>query len=75
MFKTNFSKILQHYVICNFFFRFIQNNFVQAEYWHDPLQEDDYKKYSIFLADINNERTLNQVGRFSKQRKIIIHLK
>lgn len=32
---------------------------VQATYWHDPLNEEGYKKYSTFLADINNERTLN----------------
>ena len=29
---------------------------VQAEYWHDPLDEDEYRTKSIFLADINNER-------------------
>ncbi|PIO23999.1 hypothetical protein AB205_0124910, partial [Aquarana catesbeiana] len=29
---------------------------VQAEYWHDPLNEDEYRKGSIFLADINQER-------------------
>lgn len=29
---------------------------VQAEYWHDPLKEEDYRKNSIFLADINQER-------------------
>lgn len=32
---------------------------MQATYWHDPLNEEEYKKYSSFLADINNERTLN----------------
>ena len=29
---------------------------VQAEYWHDPLKEDEYKAKSVFLADINQER-------------------
>lgn len=29
---------------------------VQAQYWHDPLNDDMYKKYSLFLADINQER-------------------
>ncbi|XP_061214915.1 palmitoyl-protein thioesterase 1 isoform X2 [Neopsephotus bourkii] len=33
---------------------------VQAEYWHDPLKEDDYRKNSIFLADINQERGINE---------------
>jgi len=27
-----------------------------AAYWKDPLNYDSYLKYSIFLADINNER-------------------
>jgi len=36
---------------------FVQNTLVQAEYWHDPLHEDDYVSKSVFLADINNERT------------------
>lgn len=29
---------------------------VQAQYWHDPLNDDLYKKRSLFLADINQER-------------------
>ena len=29
---------------------------VQAQYWHDPTEEETYRKKSIFLADINNER-------------------
>lgn len=40
---------------------FVQNRFVQAEYWHDPLKEDEYKKNSVFLADINNELVVNEV--------------
>lgn len=34
---------------------FVQNTLVQAEYWHDPMAEDEYRHKSIFLADINNE--------------------
>ena len=29
---------------------------VQAEYWHDPLNEDEYRQKSVFLADINQEQ-------------------
>ena len=29
---------------------------VQAEYWHDPLNEEKYRDKSIFLADINQEK-------------------
>lgn len=36
---------------------FVQNHVAQAEYWHDPLNEEEYKAKSIFLADINNENT------------------
>ncbi|KAL0604678.1 Palmitoyl-protein thioesterase 1 [Plecturocebus cupreus] len=33
---------------------------VQAEYWHDPIKEDVYRNHSIFLADINQERGINE---------------
>uniref|UniRef100_A0A7N5K7M0 palmitoyl-CoA hydrolase n=1 Tax=Ailuropoda melanoleuca TaxID=9646 RepID=A0A7N5K7M0_AILME len=38
----------------------IQERLVQAEYWHDPLKEDVYRNHSIFLADINQERGVNE---------------
>lgn len=50
--------------------RWVQNHFVQAEYWHDPLKEQDYIKYSVFLADINNEREMNY-----EYRKNLMQLK
>jgi len=34
----------------------VADSIVQAEYWHDPLNEDEYKQRSVFLADINQER-------------------
>jgi len=33
----------------------VQDFLVQAEYWHDPFNEDEYLEYCIFLPDINNE--------------------
>lgn len=33
---------------------------MQAEYWHDPIKEDIYRNHSIFLADINQERGVNE---------------
>ena len=33
----------------------IQAKLVQAQYWHDPLDNDLYVSSSVFLADINNE--------------------
>ena len=41
------------------YFGYIQRNFVQAAYWHDPFNEKDYRKYNIFLADINQENKFN----------------
>ncbi|KAK4876696.1 hypothetical protein RN001_009202 [Aquatica leii] len=38
----------------------VQKSLVQATYWHDPLNEELYKNRSTFLADINNERFINQ---------------
>jgi len=35
---------------------FVQRDLVQAEYWHDPLDEQTYIDDCIFLPDINNER-------------------
>lgn len=39
---------------------FVQHHLAQAEYWHDPLNEDEYKAKSLFLADINNENVKNE---------------
>uniref|UniRef100_A0A8C8CWA1 Palmitoyl-protein thioesterase 1 n=1 Tax=Oncorhynchus tshawytscha TaxID=74940 RepID=A0A8C8CWA1_ONCTS len=33
----------------------VQKHLVQAQYWHDPLNDDLYKKHSLFLADINQD--------------------
>ncbi|KAL3877439.1 hypothetical protein ACJMK2_035145 [Sinanodonta woodiana] len=38
---------------------FIQNHIVQAQYWHDPLNEAEYRKANVFLADINQENEKN----------------
>ena len=33
---------------------------VQAQYWHNPLDETDYKAKNIFLPIINNENAVNK---------------
>ncbi|XP_018603347.1 palmitoyl-protein thioesterase 1 [Scleropages formosus] len=38
----------------------VQKHLVQAQYWHDPLNEDLYRTHSLFLADINQERAVNE---------------
>lgn len=52
----------------------LQDYLVQATYWHNPLEEETYKKYSTFLADINNELTINQtyVENLRKLNKFVL---
>lgn len=38
----------------------VQDNVVQAQYWHDPTRELEYREKNIFLSDINNELTINE---------------
>ena len=51
--------------ICNYIRRllnyeaytsWIQDTLVQAQYWHDPLNNEAYRTKSLFLADINNDK-------------------
>jgi palmitoyl-protein thioesterase len=37
----------------------VQEQLVQAEYWHDPLNEAEYREKSVFLAEINQEKAFN----------------
>eukprot|EP01089_Gocevia_fonbrunei_P014355 TRINITY_DN3919_c0_g2_i2.p1 TRINITY_DN3919_c0_g2~~TRINITY_DN3919_c0_g2_i2.p1 ORF type:complete len:299 (-),score=47.10 TRINITY_DN3919_c0_g2_i2:3-899(-) len=55
-----------NYTLCNYvrelldlgaYVSFIQEELVQAQYWHDPLAEAEYVNDCIFLPDINNERS------------------
>lgn len=48
--------------------KWIQRFVTPAEYWHDPLDEDNYKRLSIFLADINNERGVNETYKMNLQQ-------
>ncbi|XP_055548589.1 palmitoyl-protein thioesterase 1 isoform X2 [Wyeomyia smithii] len=51
-----FRQLLNHAA----YVHWVQESLVQATYWHNPLNEQAYKEASTFLADINNERTINQ---------------
>lgn len=55
----------ENHVVCDYVRRllnygayvsWIQNFLVQAQYWHDPLDEETYRAKSKFIAEINNER-------------------
>lgn len=52
----------------------VQNYLVQATYWHDPLNELAYKESSTFLADINNERMINEtyIDNLQKLNKFVM---
>jgi len=39
----------------------VQNRLVQAEYWHDAVNTQEYLTKNIFLPDINNENVINQM--------------
>ncbi|XP_064119123.1 palmitoyl-protein thioesterase 1-like [Macrobrachium nipponense] len=42
------------------YYSHVQQMYVVAQYWHDPLDEEKYRESSIFLADINNEKEINE---------------
>ena len=46
---------------------FVQNSLIQAQYWHDPIQEELYQNKSIFLADINNQKSNSSVNQLYKE--------
>lgn len=47
---------------------------MQATYWHDPLDEDQYRTKSTFLSEINNEKSVNQdyIERLQKLSKFVM---
>jgi palmitoyl-protein thioesterase len=54
---------------------FVQKHVVQAQYWHDPIQEDEYRKKSLFLADINNEnepRNQDYANRIKRLQNLVM---
>lgn len=48
--------------------RWVQKFLVQAEYWHDPFKNEEYVAKSVFLADINNERVINEAYKENLQK-------
>ena len=54
-----------NHIICDYIRRllnygaytsWVQDQLVQAQYWHDPLDDEKYRAKSLFIADINNDR-------------------
>ncbi|XP_030382627.1 palmitoyl-protein thioesterase 1 [Scaptodrosophila lebanonensis] len=52
----------------------VQEQLVQATYWHDPLHDNSYRLKSTFLADINNELYLkvNYIENLNKLKKFVM---
>ncbi|KAF2887863.1 hypothetical protein ILUMI_18310 [Ignelater luminosus] len=42
------------------YLRIVQKTFVPTTYWHNPLNKEAYLSGSTYLADINNEKYINQ---------------
>ncbi|XP_012273440.1 palmitoyl-protein thioesterase 1 [Orussus abietinus] len=53
---------------------YLQNHLVQAQYWHDPLDESKYARRSLFLAEINNEYEINSdyINRLQSLTKLVL---
>merc|ERR1711872_781595 len=47
---------------------FVQSFLCQAEYWHDPLNEELYRNKSVFLAEINQENVVNPTYKTNLQK-------
>uniref|UniRef100_A0A915KCM7 Palmitoyl-protein thioesterase 1 n=1 Tax=Romanomermis culicivorax TaxID=13658 RepID=A0A915KCM7_ROMCU len=54
-FGGSVCEIIRH-LLDHAVFSYVQHTLVQAQYWHDPLNETIYTERSIFLADINNAK-------------------
>ena len=53
-----FCDIVRDLLSYGAYVEFVQDIFVQAQYWHDPLQFDTYVEKSKFIAEINNEKAV-----------------
>ncbi|XP_003399319.1 palmitoyl-protein thioesterase 1 [Bombus terrestris] len=66
--KSKICNYISHMIKYGAYLRPVQGKFIQATYWHDPYQEEEYKKKSMFMADINNERYINETYKENLQR-------
>lgn len=51
-----------------------QNHIAQATFWHDPINTRNYRNFSTFMADINNELNINQdyIYRLQRLNKFVL---
>ena len=56
--NTTLCEYVRRMLDIGVYWEWIQDSLVQAEYWHDPLNEKEYIDKCIFLPDINNYRAI-----------------
>ncbi|CEF62339.1 Palmitoyl-protein thioesterase 1 [Strongyloides ratti] len=57
--STKLCRIVKYFLNYGAYVGLVQNSIVQAQYWHDPRLDDEYREKNIFLADLNNEKINN----------------
>lgn len=52
----------------------MQEHSAVAGYWHNPFDEEEYKKFNVFLPDINNENEVKveYKERFSQLNLLVL---
>jgi len=65
---VSLCKVLRKAVTQGAYVSAIQNSVVQAQYWHDPMNEARYRSSNIFLADINQENEVNEEYKANLQK-------
>uniref|UniRef100_A0A6G1SCG6 Palmitoyl-protein thioesterase 1 n=1 Tax=Aceria tosichella TaxID=561515 RepID=A0A6G1SCG6_9ACAR len=58
-YTTVWCDYIRHMLSTGAYEEVVQEHSVQAEYWHDPWNESEYRAKNVFLPDVNNENTLN----------------
>lgn len=66
--SSKICDMIRHALNTGAYSDFVQKHLVQAQYWHDPLNDELYHKYSLFLADINQERVVNETYKKNLQQ-------
>nr|XP_033336904.1 palmitoyl-protein thioesterase 1 [Megalopta genalis] len=61
-------KRIAHAIKYGAYLSYVQDKVIQATYWHDPTQEEEYKRSSILMADINNELVINETYKNNLQK-------
>ncbi|XP_078037831.1 palmitoyl-protein thioesterase 1 [Augochlora pura] len=58
--RNGICQRIAHAIKYGAYLSYVQDKVIQATYWHDPNQEEEYKHKSILMADINNELVINE---------------